>query len=363
MSIRYDMRIVAPDRTPLGTLATRGTWQATRTVNAVGAFSMMLPWSAIDRSWLQKDSQITIWRAIDQQHWQITDQTRWFITGIESNTANQTYTITGVDSQDLLNRRIIAYAADTAQSKKSGNADNLIKAFVRENCGSLAPVARQYPSIFSVAPDASLAPSVEKAAAWQELLDTLQDLVAISRDLGTYLAFDVVALPNNSFELQTFIGQRGADRRDLLIGTAYRNITNAVYTIDYAPERNVVYAGGEGEGTLRLIGTATDTQRATQSPFARRELFYNATQCDTQSQVTTEARAQLVQNRPKVRFEGSFVDGVNLRYGRDVSFGDLVRVALDNGYLDCRLETVTIGETQEGQHICDVVLKGEADVL
>ena len=47
------------------------------------------------------------------------------------------------------------------------------------------------------------------------------------------------------------------------------NLINAHLVIDYTNAASFVSAGGQGEETARLIGTAFDTTRAAGSPFGR----------------------------------------------------------------------------------------------
>jgi hypothetical protein len=50
-------------------------------------------------------------------------------------------------------------------------------------------------------------------------------------------------------------------------------LENAQLEIDYHDEKTFVIAGGQGEGTQRLIATALDTTRMAVSPFGRIEDF------------------------------------------------------------------------------------------
>jgi hypothetical protein len=71
-------------------------------------------------------------------------------------------------------------------ASKSAAADDLIKAFVRENCGpSATDTTRNYSSSYwSVAADIGAAPTIAKAASRRNLLTTCQEIAQAATQAG-----------------------------------------------------------------------------------------------------------------------------------------------------------------------------------
>lgn len=321
-------------------------WSFVRRVNAIGSGQMQVPASALNPRWLEKDFIIVPMRSLDGGVPSVLDGTAWFLTGYDDDLDRDVITLIFEDANTLLMRRIIAYAAASAEASKTGLADNLIKAIVRENLGALAidTARRLDSSLFTVQADLGLGATVTLDSSREYVLPALQDAAKQSEQNGTFLAFDMVFTPNVGFEFRTFIGQRGVDRRSgvskVLIGRQYGNLEGARESYDWSNEKNAMYAGGQGEEDQRLVGTAVDTQRATKTPWARREGFANSYQAKTQTSVDNAAKGGLRGGQPKARIIGNFIDTKAVRYGLHVNFGDYVRIEGRSRSFDARFNVV-----------------------
>lgn len=234
------------------------------------------------------------------------------------------------DAIDLVNRRIVAYASDTAYTKKTTNAEAMIKAIMRENFGSLATdTNRDITAWMTIQPDlGQTTVTMEKSFAWQLVLPIIQDICAESRDNNNqYLCFDVV--PNQGiFEFRTYIDQRGSYRglrsaKQLIFSYDNQALSYSAITFDSSNEKNFIYAGGQGQESDRVIKTAYDSARIALSPFNRIEDFYNASH-ETGDGVQSDANTQLAKYSNKIKFNGHVVQKTGLVLGINYSFGDVV---------------------------------------
>lgn len=364
MAVTFQFEILDPLLRRVHVLSEIQDWVFTRRVNTIGVGSMKVPITALNSRWLSKDYVIVPWQSIDGGTPRLLDSTAWLLTGYDDDLDSDMITLKMEDSNSLLRRRIIAYAAASAQASKTALADNLAKALVRENMGTLATdVARRFDSAyFTVQADTSLGASVTLAASREYVLPALQDIAKKSQQEGTFLAFDVVYTPGAGFDFRTYVGQRGVDRRSgvskVLIGRQYGNLQGGRRSYDWSTEVNAAYAGGQGEESERLIGSAVDTQRATLTPWARVEGMANAYQAKTQAAVDAYAKRALREGQPDNKMIGNFIDTPALRLGLHVNFGDYVQVDVRGAPFDARLSSVQYA-MQGGVYSATCAIEGE----
>lgn len=259
--------------------------------------------------------------------------------------------------------RFIDAFATTSGALKTGTFDNLMKAYVRENAGSSASGSRQILGL-TVDPDTSQAPSTTKSAAWQPLLKVLKDLADSSAQSGTYLAFDLIATGDVSglgLIFQTFVGQRGIDRRltsgngAVVLGSAYGNLAETSLEVDYSTEVTFCKTGGQGDGPGRLIGSYTNTDRTTATPLRWREVFKDATSYDNTTGLNDEAENVVRANRVRAVISGKVQATQDTQFGRHWNWGDYVTVQEFGYQFDARIDAVSVTYTGGREEINAVV--------
>ena len=251
-------------------------------------------------------------------------------------------TLTGRCQNDLLNRRIIAYAAGSAQAEKTDLADDMIKALVDENLGSSATdTDRDITALgFSIEADASGGASITMGYAWQGLLETLQKIQATTAAQGDEVFFDITVgsvdqYGTPAFILRTFIGQPGTDRRrgvtgaGLVFSPELGNLAVPYLALDWSDEVTYVYAGGRGQGSDRVIKEVSDDDAIGASRYGRIEDFAFAVENDDpagspNTGVEEKAYARLQQRQARTLFEAQLVDAAGSRFGIDWFVGDRV---------------------------------------
>lgn len=315
----------------------------------VGGLSMTIPGGEIDPAWITSDARVEVWRRVDGGvPWLLGGQ--WLIEKIVTSGNQQNISFNAVDFNTQMDRRIIDYPASTddvanAYSDKSGAADNLIKAFVRENIGALATDTTRALADLTVAADATLAPTVQKQASRKNLLTTCQDIALDSLNKGTYLTWGWT-FNENAFTFQTYINQlginHGSTSNDTIVISIERgNLVDPVLTDDYSNERIVVKIGGSGNGADRAIGTATNATRLASSPFARKEYFTSGTSTDDTATLNAEASTKLAEFRPRRTLTGRIVETEELRFGVHINYGDVIVAEYAGRSFDCHLDTVS----------------------
>lgn len=372
MGTQYEIRLSRDSGERLAVLGA-GQWQsfsATRVANGVGALDLVVPLGVLDLGLLRRDFLITLLRSVDGGVPRLLHDQAYLIQRLTFDDAAETVTIGAVDLNDLLRRRIVAYYAGSAEARKEQEADDLCKAIVRENIASGAgdysgAADRGLPADgLVVAADLGQAPVIAKGFAWRaSILDLLGDIANASAEVGTYLAFDIVARPNQPPEFQTFIDQRGLDRRFTMIPLSKETgtLAGAQLGYDWSAEVNAAYAGGQGDEELRVVQDASDAARVGASAYARTEAFVFS-QATTDAEATDDATAAVRAGRPRVVFSGQFTNTLGVQYDRDLGFGDYVRASAFGRTYDCRLDRVTVGVDSAGLETIDVGLRAEGDV-
>lgn len=328
-----------------------------RAVGKVGAFSLVLP--GADAPPLTGGTVIEIWRNgllemagfVDTLAW--AGQTRgedWLV-------------VSGQDGNALLARRIVAYAAGSSQASKTGAADDVMKAIVRENLGADATdTSRDLSGLaFTVEADTSLGATVTRAFAWQNVLDTLG---ALSQESG--VVFDVrprLAGDAIGFEFITRPEFLGVDRSEAggaptYFGPAFGNMEFARLEYEYRDEVTAVYAGGQGQESDRLITTAT---RSPRGPWGRREQFVDARSEPGQDAVESRAAAALEAGRARLRFSGELKDTPQTRYGADWNYGDKVVGSYRGQQFAGPVVSVRVSVDETGKEIIEARLEVEVD--
>jgi len=237
--------------------------------------------------------------------------------------------VSGIDWIHLLERRIVAYAAGSAQAAKTAKIDDLMKAIVRENLGASAVAARDWTSMgFTVQPDLGQGVSNTKGFSWRNVLTVLRDLADQSVVDGTAVYFDVEPVGAN-LEFRTYSPLHGYDRgpssaKPLTLSVEFGTLDTPSLDVDRASEISYVYAGGQGEGAARTVVEVSDAARVGESAFNRCESFADARNEATVAGVTSAANAALQAGRPVKKFGGKIIDTEGAVYGVDWSFGDRV---------------------------------------
>jgi len=361
----------------------------TKVVNAVGAFTLKVPVNALKivplvpflpgitlefETVIEQDTRIVIWRkpangvrAIDFVG---------FVRYVEKKAENDQvyFVMSGMDLNYLLDSRIVAYFAGSAQADKTDQADDMMKAIVRQNIGSGATdlngdTSRDLSSRgLTVQADVGLGNSISKAFAYRNVLLVLQEISDASHETSESgsVYFGIVPLNQGwECEFRTNLQQWGLDHRypsgaagAVIFSLEFGDLADVSRYTDWRQETTYVYAGGQGENTLRDIQVASDTGRIGASPFNRREVFADARNVTTSAQVQDAAEAALREGRPRNLFSAKWVDATKV-YGRDFNFGDYITAVYLGETVDCRIDAIVVTVVGSVERV-DINLRSES---
>jgi hypothetical protein len=376
MPANYEVYLLAPDSdyvlaylpwgasadaAATGNIRTAIGWlEYTNVVNSVGSWRMGLPYPQFDASLARLDARLVVWRKpaggaryLDFAGFVRTDPVDFYQRGDELYME-----LRGVCGNfDLKRREIMAYSG-TAGANKSGPADDVMKEYVYENLGAGAAPDRNITAQgFTIQADLSQGTLIDRAASYQNLLDTLQKVSADSHSIeATSVYFGCVPLGSGWYsEFRTRICQWGNDHRHpsgtfgvtgaqgpIVIGLDRQNLDNASLLQDRVDEATVVFGLGQGEGADRNIQIIFDNARRGASPRNWIEVSVNANNAATNAEVLGAAQARLRDGRPKRTFSGALVGTTATQYGMQWGFGDFLTAIFAGTVLDCRVDAVTV---------------------
>jgi len=332
---------------------------------AIGACVLTVP-PRIDTGVITEDWRIGIWRSIHGRAAVLDGGALFLVRQIEDRA--QSSTLTALHATTLLSERRAAYPGDTGFIIKSGPADNLIKAFARQNMGSAITSIRDgsetqanLSAWLTIAGDVGQGATVAiDDVARQPLADICTRLADLSAQRGVYLTYDIVAASDTTLELRTYIGQRGVDRRQsrgnsLRLSEASGTLENVRVVRDYTRLRTMSIAGGAGDGSGQAIATAEDTARMARSPFGRREHYVSSTGTGDLVALQGVADSALRSARETVVLQGDVRDTDVAIRGIHYDVGDLATAVHPRTglLLDVRIEQlrVSIGGGRDAQQL------------
>lgn len=326
--------------------------QYTLAANQVGVAKLDLP-PSFNLAAVQEDSQLEIYRQVPGGTRYLEGETVWLIRDWEEMIDQQGYegiTLLAYTANEQLDRPIVAYASGSSQASKSDEEiDNMMKALVRENFGALATDPdRDFSAYLGVEADTSAGPESSKAVAWRQLLAVLRELAQDADDKGSPVFFDVIKEPGgNSLRFVTFSGQRGTNHgkeagQRVILSPRSGTLSEVRRSYQTSQERNLIYVGGQGEGSEREVITVSDTARIGVSPTNRREYFADARNTEAAAGLTAEGQATLKNFRVREVFSAKLRDSQAVKYGREYKFGDRLVMEFKNRVVEVRLDAVEV---------------------
>lgn len=363
---RYELWLTDTRGASLALLDTALWLTYSRVANGYGTFSLGLPASFDDRL-IKLDHMVQVWRAYDGGV--LVLQRVYFIRWWEYRTVDTVdmFIIGGPCTNYLLDGRIVAYAAASAQAAKSDYADDMIKEMVDENLvndASSPDYGSRDLARLSVETDISGGESLDKGVARRNLLMAVQEIALASAEAGTALYVDIrpTIVQGTGFALMlvTRTGQPGRDRtgNGVLFDQKRGNLVDPNLRQDHMSEINYVYTLGEGTEGSRNVQEVYDAARIAASPWNRREAAVQATYGrTTDSSIQDEGRARLEQGRPAETFRANIMDVEDIRYGRDWGWGDRVLAEYRGRSFECVIPTVAVYVRGDGRETIGATLE------
>ena len=342
--------------------------QYVKNINGIGWFKGTFAFKDFDLDLLKPDYQIQIFRKpaggvsrIDflgfLRQWKA-----------NFNNGKETIELQGPDQNDLLRRRIVAYASGTEEAIAGGlNVGDVMKDVFNNNFIGGAVAARDLSGLgVEVASDLGDGPTVEKGFAWRNTLDVISELNKMSKanDDEIFFSLEVDSIKTNAnpqkFIFTTYTGQPGTDKTATIVLSPDWGVIDQVEVFyDYYSEINYVFGGGQGEGSDREIQEVSDSDLVGASPFGRIEAFKDARNEETTAGVLDAAQDLLSSGQPRVFFRCSLLDIADFRYGSDWFLGDKVTASIYGKFFEGIIKTVSVRLDPSGKET--ITAKLEAD--
>lgn len=329
-----------------------------RALDDIGAFAMTLPSNPDYPNLFTLDSLIEIERTspvtgrLQVEDTYLVRLTHRFREGNEER-----FIVGGLSLNHLLTRRVIDPDDDPTAaggySTKAGPADDVMRAYAREQCADLcATPVRQFPN-FSVGSTGSLGASVGRRLRYENLFEVFQDVsrqggvdFLISRVTGNTLRLTIAPIGTDKTQTRNypFVGfvQLNPDRG---------NMSDPSLLFDRRQEQNYVYALGQGPGESRIVQQLSGLGIG-DSPYNRIEFTSDVRQAERGDSTTlvTGARAALLEKEAKKEFTfkplGTEPGNV---YRLDWDIGDLLTAAWDDESIDLRVRGVEVTLSPDGE--------------
>lgn len=269
-----------------------------------------------------------------------------------------------VDPNHLLKRRIIAYASESAQALKTGVASALMVDFVRQQFTTATDTTRNAP--LTVPDSVAGGSSQSVAAAHDTLLDVLNKIAAAELLRGLWLGFgiapsnlDGLGIDGLGLTFTVSADQTGVDRRgELSLSSAAGSLQQLTIEDDWSDEATRVYVGGAGQKAARLVATETRDDVANLGPYGLIEDWIDATNISTMTYLQTKAEAELQERVARTRYKAPIAFGADLRWGRDLGFGDRMYVDVDNLLVEGRITEYGISADADKGTVVDATVEG-----
>jgi len=268
--------------------------------------------------------------------------TQWIVKLVryKADEQNETYLhILAYDAMYLLDKRIVAYVNGTSYTSKTMPADDMLKAIVRENLGSLATdYHRDLSDWLIVEADSSSAPIVTKSEfGMQKVMPILNDICQLSEAAGTYLSYDIVYDESiGKLVFKTYAQQRGANHGSNSPAPIYLShhtdpvnvmgsgLNYASIEIDATDERSYIYSGRQAQEANVIFEEIGNEIALNTGPFARTEDFITTGESVEYNDVMTEAHAWLQEKFRNLILNAHLEETNDMQFGIDYNFGDVV---------------------------------------
>lgn len=348
-----------------------GSLSYVRAVNTVSPLKLTIPSESYaslftDPSvWL--DYRLEVWRRVNGGVEYLDTETVWLLRNVKENLFQSTLQLYAYSANELISRRIVAYAAASAQAQKTAKTDDMIKAIWRENGGTSAIAARQMSGVTTQA-DNGLGTSITKGFSYRNCLDVFQEICQDAGTTSVPIFFDMVGVVTDDgvtgLQLRTYANQRGLDRTTsnaqaaVILSLNTETLDNIEITYAYDDEITTAYVGGSGQEAARLVTSVTDATRTGFSPYNRRENFTNYSNSNVLAVLTSAGNAALRNGRPKKIITADIRGNDEVVYGRDWFWGDKCTAQVKNDIFSARIDAVQVA-VQGGKEDIKANIRGE----
>lgn len=322
-------------------------------LNNIGSCTIQMPYDGIDLiELLPFDTIIQIKRKLPDET-AFSNEDFYILRNVTRtrNGDNEFFIFGGLSAAYLLGGRIIYPDDDPlvagGYSTKDGAADDVIRAYVREQAGDLASANRQIPD-FTVAATGSIGKLIGRRLRYENLWKIVDEIAKAGQ-----VDFWFDRLEDGTGAIEMSVGRLGTDKTYktttplppyTILSPDRGNLSDPSIYIDKSNEETTMYVLSEGENTnRRLIIVESGTQNAT--IYSRREAKLESRQNDRNSvtDLITNALAQIEKQSIKEEFSFDIVQGAGgAEYGVDLFLGDKITIVWDSIRKDVRVSKIVV---------------------
>lgn len=328
--------------------------RAARVLSGVGALALTIPPSAAITT--QLDTRMVVFYRNQSGNYLFGGYLlRRVVRRVEEG--RELITLYGLCYNSLLERRIVAYAAGSPQASKTGPADNIMRAVVRENLGSSAGSGRNITAYgLQVESDLSLCSSVTVSFAYKKLADVMAQVAETAWGKnGERVWWDITPIESGWKHIfiarKDFTGtdRRASSRNPIWVGPEIGAIRRLSIDYDRTREITWVLAGGQGEGNLRTTATAQDSTRMGESVLNRIEAFHDASHISSAGELADAAARKLREGLPIVRLRAELQETPGFLLGRDFELGSAFTVRALGAQYDVVVRVIELDASPRGE--------------
>jgi Siphovirus ReqiPepy6 Gp37-like protein len=228
--------------------------------------------------------------------------------------------VKGYTLQGILSRRITVPPAGQAYDKIKGNAETVLKHYVRQNVVEPVDPNRIIPNLI-ITDDLQRGPIVDWQSRFKNLVDELES-ISFSAGIGWDIFLDI--------EQQKWVFEV-YEPRDLtasqntlppvIFSIDFDNIKNQTFTDSAINYKNYGYIGGQGEGEDRAV-----VEVGNASGLSRIETFIDARDIEDGENLTVRGQQKLQEMQKVLSFESEILTYGPFVYEKDWDLGDIVTV-------------------------------------
>ena len=259
-------------------------------------------------------------------------------------------TVSGVDDNVWLKRRlahpepyneyppggVYGTSVDYLSTKQTST---ILREITDANLGPGASSLRELSPILRFPSDPLLGTTQTIRGRWQNLLTLMQEIALSGGDLG----FNITPWAGEFwFNVYKPVDRSGTVQFSIELG----NLVGYSYD-DKAPELNVVYVGGGGEGLARKIEIRPDWESISEWG-GRIEDFQDRRDTTVVAELQQEGTKTLAEGAAKSTLNIEPIDIAGQQYGTHYNLGDIVRVVVDEESITDVVRAVKISLTTAG---------------
>lgn len=266
----------------------------------------------------------------------------------ENGKETELITVTGRSIGGMFEERIILPPTGEEFLIFSGNAENVIKSFVKNTAGSLSAGFRRIPDLY-IPPNQDRGDFITYKGRFEQLSEVLEK-VGKATGVGWEVEFN---LDENRFELSVIppIDKTAGSEQPTFLDVDFETILSQSLLRTQLEKKTVAVVGGAGEGVQREVITTRLTDDIP-SGFERKETFVDAGNLEEEEDLIFTGQDELRETEQEDVVEAEFNPVGSYDYPDDIDLGDVITLQNKKWGVDIDLQVVGLTirvDRQSGQ--------------